>query len=354
MSGARQFDELRWRVVAGIGLTAVFLAATGAGAQTSGHRSQPPPADKSSSAGAPSIVAWIDSTPVYNRDVQRGIAELTRGKKIGADKLPSLQATVLQDLIDQKMLSNFIEKSPLRASSDEIDAGLADFSKKLQQQNQSLNGYLEKNRISESVLRKQVSQELTLQKYILQNTTDDALQQYFHDHRGEFDGTERRVSHIVLRPLGVIDDAALKALMAQAQQLRGRIVVGDISFDLAATRYSEGPSRHHGGDMGYIPRQGVASDQFSEAAFALHPREISQPVIDSFGVHLINVTDLKAGQKTWQDVREPLKGAYSRVLMLKLMNDLRAQSRIEFADSFPHFIPGTRELAPPPPVGTGP
>ncbi len=217
------------------------------------------------------MVAWVDTEPIYYADVQSAVAASSKGKKVDAAQLPQLQAAALQDLIDQKLFSNFLEASQLQPTSVEVEAAMADFSKRLQQQKQTLEEYLAQHKKTETALRMQMTQELTLQKYVSTNTTDDALQQYFHDHRALFDGTERRVSHIVLRPLGLADEASVHSLLFQARQLRGRIVVGEISFESAARKYSAGPSRFNGGDLGFIPRQGVAAEPFSEAAFALRP-----------------------------------------------------------------------------------
>ena len=348
---AGRFEEQFRRCVAIIALVGIVFAASGAGQQSTGNRESEPQI-AAGSLDRSSVVAWVDASPIYYGDVEHGIEAVSKGKKIDADKLPRLQATMLQDLIEQKILSNYLKSSQLEPSSSEIDAAVADFSKKLgQQKQQTLQEYLEQNQMSEAVLRKQLAQERALQKYVAKNATDDALQQYFHDHRPMFDGTERRVSHILFRPLGTIDEASIRALIFDANQVRGRIVVRELSFESAAKKYSDGPSRFHGGDLGFIPREGVASQQFSEAAFALRPGEISQPVLDTFGVHLIKVTDLKPGKKTWQDARDELKGAYTRTLLVKLMDDLHAKARVEFFESFPHFMPGTHELATPQPVG---
>lgn len=301
----------------------------------------------------PSVVAWVDSSPIYYSDVERAIVGV-RGKKIDPDKLPQIQAAALADLIQQKVLSKFLESAELQPTTAEVDAAMADFKKRLEDQKLTLNQFFEQTKKTEASLRKQLGMDIALQKYIAKNTTDDNLQQYFHDHRPDFDGTERRVSHILIRPLGVTNEESMKAILSQAKQLRGQIVVGDITFEAAAKRYSDGPSRYHGGDLGFISRQGVVSLQFAESAFALRPGDVSQPVVDSFGVHLIKATDSKPGQKTWEDAREELKVACGRTVFNKLISDLHQKAKIEIFESFPHFTPGTHELAAPQPVGIAP
>src|SRR6185369_12629649 len=140
-------------------------------------------------------------------------------------------------------------------------------------------------------------------------------------------------------------DTGARDLVVQAEQLRGRIRAGELTFEAAVAKYSEGPSRRTGGDLGFFPRQGVLNDQFSELAFALKPSvDVSPPVVTPFGVHLIKVTDERPGHKTWQESREALKSAYSRFLVQRMIADQSAAAKVEYAENFPHFAPGTHEL----------
>src|SRR6185295_4343448 len=156
--------------------------------------------------------------------------------------------------------------------------------------------------------------------------------------------TERRVSHILLRPAGPHDAASTADLVKEAQQLRDKITSGAITFESAAEKYSAGPSRLHGGDLGFIPPQGVMVDQFSEAAFALPAGEISQPVTTSFGVHLIKVTDTKPGKKTLKDLGNTLQAPFAQGLTQQFLIEARKTAKIDFADDYPHFTPGTTDL----------
>ena len=79
---------------------------------------------------------------------------------------------------------------------------------------------------------------------------------------------------------------------SEAEALRQQILDGEITFEDAAKKYSQCPSREEGGDLGFFPR-GVMAGPFEKAAFSLPIGEISQPVETRFGWHLIKVTDKK-------------------------------------------------------------
>jgi parvulin-like peptidyl-prolyl isomerase len=302
-------------------------------------------ADKS--AGTPRIVAWVNGTPVYFSDVQRSVTAVAAGRKFDDENLAYLQATILQQLIGQAVVVKFLESEHLLVTMTEIDAAIEEYKEKLKQQKRTWKEYLEQTKQTESGVRKQKSWEMALDKYVARNMSDENLEEYFKHNKAQFDGTERRISHILLRPVGSSDTGA-RDLMIQAEQLRGRIRVGELTFEAAVAKYSDGPSRRNGGDLGFFPRHGEMADPLMEVAFALKPRETGPPVLTSFGVHLIQVTDERPGQKTWQETREALKAAYSRYLIERMIADQNAKAKIEFAENFPHFAPGTRELVLPP------
>lgn len=83
------------------------------------------------------------------------------------------------------------------------------------------------------------------------------------------------------------DDAATLAL---AQELRQRLVDGE-DFAALAEEYSDDTgSAVNGGDLGWFGR-GAMVPAFEEAAFALAPNEISEPVATDYGYHIIQVLE---------------------------------------------------------------
>ena len=72
-------------------------------------------------------------------------------------------------------------------------------------------------------------------------------------------------------------------------ELRDRILDGESFSDLAQA-YSDCSSKSDGGDLGRFSH-GQMARRFSDAAFALQPGELSEPVHTEFGVHLIFRTE---------------------------------------------------------------
>ena len=73
------------------------------------------------------------------------------------------------------------------------------------------------------------------------------------------------------------------------RNLRERYADGEAFSDLARGN-SDCPSSRDGGDLGRFSH-GQMARRFSDAAFALEPGELSEPVHTEFGVHLILRTE---------------------------------------------------------------
>ncbi len=309
-----------------------------------------PAAPSTGAAAKPSrIVANVNGIAIFRSDIERDLAAASKGRKLTPEQTAQIQASLLEQQIDRAALQDFLASQKVTASKDEIDAAMAQIAKRLASQKSSLEKVIESTGAPESVFRMEIGRQLAWNKFANNQMTDKELEGFFKQYHDRFDGTQRRVSHILLRPESGTDEAAIKALVDDANKLRDDINAGKITFEAAVERYSGGPSRREKGDLGFIPPQGVMVPQFSEAAFTLQPGEISKPVVTPFGVHLIKVTDTKAGKKTWRDVAGDLRPIYAQLLMKQIIEKQREalKDKIDYADDFPHFKPGTQELATP-------
>jgi peptidyl-prolyl cis-trans isomerase D len=120
--------------------------------------------------------------------------------------------------------------------------------------------------------------------------SDDELRKYFDAHKDQFKHPGRAVLSVVqiTRSLTAADTAAARA---KAVALRNEIL-GGAKFETVADRESPNAAGP-GGDLGKGVK-GRFVPEFDKAAYALKVGEISEPVLTSFGWHLIRV-DWKKG-----------------------------------------------------------
>jgi peptidyl-prolyl cis-trans isomerase D len=122
--------------------------------------------------------------------------------------------------------------------------------------------------------------------------SDDDARAYFNQHKDEFKSTGRAVLSVVIIPR-LITAADTAAVRAHAQALRDSIAKGDQKFEDAAKRESvDSVSGANGGDLGAAPGSRYVPE-FTKAAEALKPGEISQPVLSPFGFHIIRMDSRK-------------------------------------------------------------
>jgi len=116
-----------------------------------------------------------------------------------------------------------------------------------------------------------------------------------------------RASHILLKTEGK-DEAAVKAKIEELlKQARG----GADFAELARKNSEDEGSAKNGGDLDFFQRGRMVAE-FDQAAFAMQPGQISDPVKTQYGYHIIKLVDKKpATTKTLAEVRQQLSDQLS-------------------------------------------
>lgn len=140
---------------------------------------------------------------------------------------------------------------------------------------------------------------------------DDELRALFEAERESFVTPEKReVSHILISVPADADSTAEEEARARLAALGSRIEVGESFEDLARDNSDDPGSATAGGSLGFIER-GIMVPPFEEAAFALAPGELSEPVRSSYGWHLIRVASVQESRNaTFEEVREQVLAQY--------------------------------------------
>jgi peptidyl-prolyl cis-trans isomerase C len=211
-----------------------------------------------------------------------------------------LRAALLNDLIDDRLVKQFLAKNGPKVDPAELDAQMKAFAAQLVKENQTLADYLKKAGQTEAQLRADWTAAIQLSNYVQQHATDDQLRAYHAANRDHFDKVEVRVSHIIIR----VSRGALPGERATAkekmQTIRADLIAGKIDFATAARKFSQEPTARTGGDLGFILRrgQGELEEPLVKAAFAMKVGTISEMLETSSGIHLIAVTGRKPGMPT--------------------------------------------------------
>lgn len=275
------------------------------------------------------IVATVGTTSLTRGDLDRVVRRLSGGKTVPADQQQRIQAQALAELVEQTLIRQEVERRKVEVTDTEIDDRVAQLSAEFAGRNSSLESFLSAAGMDHDDLREQVRFEIALPKLIAPLITEEVMKQVFDMHRFDFDGTRIRASHIIIRPEASAGPDAIKVMIARAERIRADILAEEITFAEAAERFSAGPSRHRGGDLGFFPRHGLFSEEFSGQVFRLTKGEISKPFVTPYGVHIVKVTDVDPGTIEAETFRQPLEQLAFQKVLQQFLAFLRQRTPID-------------------------
>jgi hypothetical protein len=119
------------------------------------------------------------------------------------------------------------------------------------------------------------------------DVSDGEISAYYREHQKELERPATAFLSFVAvsrRPNGADSAAAAE----RARAVRQEILDGAEFADVAARESADSTSRANGGDLGEVPR-GSYVKAFEDAALALRPGQISEPVQTPFGWHVIRL-----------------------------------------------------------------
>jgi parvulin-like peptidyl-prolyl isomerase len=244
----------------------------------------------------------------------------------------ALAAAALERLVDERLLRAAVSAAGITVEPARVAAAVDQLRAQLKSSRRvSLEQMLEQSGGDADSLRKQIEFDLAVARLVAPRIDAAAIDAAFEKHRRDLDGTRVRVSHVVLRPdVGEGDDAVATAVR-KAADIRAAILRQELSFAEAAARHSAGPSRHRGGDLGFLPRHGDIHEAFAREAFALQIGGLSQPFATPFGVHLVTVTEVTPGTATPEQLRPKLEQLAAQDAIRQLVAELRRTTRIAYS-----------------------
>lgn len=227
---------------------------------------------------------------------------------------------------------------------------------------------LDKEELTKLSIRLQRSQVLAeayireLQKNPDNLVSDQEIEQYYNEHKDEFE--EVRARHILVstRAPEEVENphekpgkdqkkpAPRKALTKEeaqkkAQSILDRIRKGEDFAKLAQENSDDPGSKANGGDMPFFTK-GEMVPEFDQAAFSMSPGQVSELVETQFGYHIIRVEEKRTSALD-EKAREKIKGKLEQEAFEKKIDEIVSKARLEIAEDF------TVSAAPPPPAFSG-
>ncbi|HVL13937.1 MAG TPA: peptidylprolyl isomerase [Gemmata sp.] len=244
----------------------------------------------------------------------------------------ALRATVLNDLIDDALLKQFLAKNAPKADhAAELDAQMKALTAALLKENRTVADYLKQTGQTEARLCESWLMNLQLADYVKEQVTEEQLKAFHAANRDHFDCAEVRLSHVMIRASRGLPATERAKAKERLQAVRAEVAAGKLDLAAAAKKHSECPTAKDGGDLGYIRRRGLPEDEpLAKAAFALKPGDLSDVIETDYGFHILAVTDRKPGTPTPLEkcILEVLE-EYTDDYRMTLVKKLRAEGQVK-------------------------
>lgn len=236
---------------------------------------------------------------------------------------------ILSLLIDDVLIRQFLEKNAPPASPSVVNKQMSILLEGLKAQNKSLADYCKDTQQTEKQLRTGIESMIRWNAYVANRMNDAELMKYYEANKDFFDKATVRCSQIVYRLPETAKRAERDDAAKKLDELRQQIINKKLTFAEAAKKFSHCSNAARGGDLGWIYRKWVVEEPVAKVAFAMKIGEMSEVVSSDIGVHLIVVTDRKAGEPSnFDKIRDDVRECYTEEMRLQLITDLRRAANI--------------------------
>ena len=242
----------------------------------------------------------------------------SKGVQVGArgdqlELLKQLRIEAMDLMIEQELVKQAAENEGVAGDPAEVDKQIAEL-RDVFDTDEQFRMKLEADGYTEETYRRHVQRMAAAKVYLdriradASDVRDSEVEQFYEENEARLTLPEQvRVRHILLtwKPMGTQDDRA--AIREQMEPILERARAGEDFAALAREFSEDSATKGNGGDTGFFYR-GTMVPAFEQAAFALQPGDVSDPVDTVFGVHIIKLEERQEARLLPLDeVREQLR-----------------------------------------------
>lgn len=204
-------------------------------------------------------------------------------------KVEEVKATILDSLIEQRLVKQAADRGGIEVSEREIDNAVEDVKKQNNMTQEQLMLALAQSGLTHKEYREQLKEQIRQVKFINKefrskiSITAEDIEDYYRQNAREFSGPAVYRMNMIFLPSGD------KAMEERLKLVTEGLASGE-DFRQLASHYSEGPAASLGGDLGYL-KSGEMESWIEEAAMRLTPGQASPAIERPEGVYFIQLTE---------------------------------------------------------------
>lgn len=267
--------------------TATAPAASGPATTTSAPTTEP------TSMPATTPVVIVGDKVITVGEVNAVLAKALQGQPAPTQEMRDrIVKNVIQRMIVRELQHAFVVSRKLQPDEKELAKAVEEITQEAAKNNVTKEELLAQGFFTMA----DVQDQLALKNSVDQISTDDKAKVYVEAHPSYFDGTELRVSHIVILSTPLDATADQLAARQKLEEIAKQINDGKITFAEAAKANGMDATKEKGGDLGTMKFDfSVMDPNFVLASFNTEKGKVSPVFRTQFGWHIVQVTEVKPG-----------------------------------------------------------
>jgi peptidyl-prolyl cis-trans isomerase D len=242
---------------------------------------------------------------------------------------------------EQELLQQYNRKNT-KVKFDYAVLTYDDVLKQIKPSDAELKAFYEKNKdlYKNAIPEKRKAEYVVIDTAKLQQAaqvTPDDLKRYYSQHQDEYRVPEEvNIRQIVIKvpapdPDGKVDQKALDAARAKAQEVLSKVKAGGNFADLAKKYSEDTATAKNGGELGWV-RRGQTMPEIDKAAFSLNKGQTSDIIQTGLGLFIVQVEDKhNAGLKPLDEVKSQIEPVIAQEKATRqaeaLSNKVQAEAR---------------------------
>lgn len=273
------------------------------------------------------IAAIVEEDIILASEIRERVEQFAnnlRAQRITLPPQEELEKRALDDLIDESIQLQMAQRMGIRVGDSELNQTMNRIAEHNGLSLEEFQEALKEEGLSYAAAREKFRREMIttrLQQRMVDarvRVTEKEVQDYLDSVAARGDsGEEYRLAHILL---AIDADNPEKQQKEKARDILRQLQAGETFGDLAA-RYSDSGSAMSGGDLGWRAASELPS-LFAAVVPQLSEGEVSDPLINRSGVHLVRLVEKRGG------VTQVVSQVLPRHILLQV-NELRTEEQAE-------------------------
>src|SRR3990167_3202804 len=174
------------------------------------------------------VVATVYGENISQKEVNQMLSRY--GNQIPEEQIPAVTKQILDRLVTEKLIMQFVRDSKIEVSQAEIEKELNKVREDIKSnpglEGKTLEQVLETHGSSIDNLKSDIVISLSLEKHLGKDIDDKKIKAYFDENKAAYDGSERRASHVLVDTREMKTDAELAQALEKIKKIKAEVDSG--------------------------------------------------------------------------------------------------------------------------------